>query len=240
MMLRSTFILCFCLLFYSGWAQLPDKTYLLGKFNPQTDGRFQKLKDEHSSGSARGGYLRREAYDAFMKMAVAAKKEGVKLLIISATRNFESQKTIWENKWTGRIIVEGKDLTTVKDPVERAQIILRYSSMPGSSRHHWGTDMDLNSFVNSYFASGMGLKTYQWLQQHASDYGFCQPYTSKAGGRTGYEEEKWHWSYMPLAKSFLAEYTQVVQYNDFTGFAGSETAGSIGIIEKYVRGVACK
>ena len=68
--------------------QAPDKTYLLGRFNPQTDPRFVKPADEHTAGAARSQYLRKEAYEAFTRMAAAAKQDGIKLVIISATRNF--------------------------------------------------------------------------------------------------------------------------------------------------------
>ena len=217
----------------------PDKSYLLGKFDPASDVRFSKLGGEHTSGAAIGGYLRKETYDAFVAMADAAKNEGIQLTIISATRNFESQKQIWENKWNGKVRVEGKDLTTVKNPEERARMILRYSSMPGSSRHHWGTDMDFNSLENSYFEAGEGLKIYQWLTTHAPEYGFCQPYTSKAGGRTGYEEEKWHWSYLPLSQPLLDEYIKNIHYEDIAGFKGGETAVTVRIIDDYVQGISC-
>jgi D-alanyl-D-alanine carboxypeptidase len=131
-------------------AQPVDKNYLLGKFDPATHPQFVKLADEHTRGSGRGAYLRKETYEAFIKMSDAAHKEGVELTIISATRNFESQKRIWENKWNGKVQVEGKDLTTVTDLKERARLILLYSSMPSTSRHHWGTDMDLNALNNSF------------------------------------------------------------------------------------------
>lgn len=221
-------------------AQQVDKNYLLGKFDPATHSQFSRLGDNDARGSAKGGYLRKEAYEAFIKMSDAARKEGVELIIISATRNFESQKRIWENKWEGRTLVEGKNLTTVNDPKERARLILLYSSMPSTSRHHWGTDMDLNSLENSFFESGQGLRIYQWLTTHAAEYGFCQPYTSKANGRTGYEEEKWHWSYLPLSGDFLTEYKKKVTYKDIKGFAGSDIAPSIDVIKNYVLGVACK
>ncbi len=236
--LRITFVICF-FYFVNVSAQSVDKSYLLGKFDPTTHPKFVKLKDEHAQGSAKGGYLRIETYDAFVKMSDAARKDGVDLVIISATRNFESQKRIWENKWEGRTKVEGKNLTLVKDPKERARLILLYSSMPSTSRHHWGTDMDLNSLENSFFESGQGLKIYQWLLAHAEEYGFCQPYTSKVGGRTGYEEEKWHWSYLPLSGQFLDEYTKKVSYKDIKGFAGSNVASSMDIIRYYVNGVSC-
>jgi D-alanyl-D-alanine carboxypeptidase len=222
---------------YSQTDKSVDKDYLMGKFNPQTDSRFSPLKSEHAPA---GGALRTEAYLAFVKMAYAANKEKVKLIIISGTRNFSAQKRIWEGKWTGSTKVGGKDLTTVTNPVDRAKIILRYSSMPGSSRHHWGTDVDLNSFENGYFETGEGLRIYKWLQTHAVEYGFCQPYTSKKDGRTGYEEEKWHWSYLPLSKGFLEQYIQQIQYSDIKGFEGSDTAPAIKIIGEYVEGVSCK
>ncbi|GHN00410.1 D-alanyl-D-alanine carboxypeptidase [Cytophagales bacterium WSM2-2] len=217
-----------------------DKNYLLGRFSPATDSKFTQLTAAHAKGSALNGYLRTETFTAFQKMSAAAKAEGVTLTIISATRNFDSQKGIWENKWTGKTKVSGKDLTTVADLNERARIILLYSSMPGTSRHHWGTDMDLNSLDNSYFEAGDGLKVYQWLTAHASEYGFCQPYTSKAGGRTGYEEEKWHWSYLPLSKVFLEDYKKQVRYEDIKDFLGSNTSTSLQVIDKYVDGVACR
>jgi len=221
-------------------AQQVDKTYLLGKFDPTTHPQFLKLEDEHTRGSARGAYLRKETYEAFKKMSAAAKEDGVELIIISATRNFDSQKRIWENKWEGRTMVEGKNLETVVDKKERARLILLYSSMPTTSRHHWGTDMDLNSLDSDYFTNGEGLKIYSWLTAHGAEYGFCQPYTSKANGRTGYEEEKWHWSYLPLSGEFLEAYKKQVTYADIKGFAGCESAKPMGVIKKYVEGVACK
>ncbi len=216
-----------------------EKKYLLGQFDPSTDQRFVKLTSTQTQGSALNGYLRKEALGAFAKMAEAAKKDGINIFIVSATRNFDSQKKIWENKWKGKTKVEGKNLTSVLNLNERARLILLYSSMPGASRHHWGTDIDLNSLDNNYFSAGQGLKIYRWLSAHAVEFGFCQPYSSKANGRTGYEEEKWHWSYLPLSKFFLWEYQKQISYSDIIGFEGSETAKSLQIIDAYVNGVSC-
>lgn len=237
--LNST-LLALLLTFNISFSQTIDKKYLLGQFDEAKDSRFIKLSDEYAHGSAVGKFLRKETHEAFVKMTEAAKKDSVYLFIISATRNFTAQKTIWENKWEGRTLVEGKDLTTVDDHKIRARLILLYSSMPGTSRHHWGTDMDLNALDNSYFSSGSGLKIYQWLQAHAAEFGFCQPYTSKTTGRTGYEEEKWHWSYLPLSIDLLKEYVKSISYKDIKNFRGSEAAKSIKAIENYVQGIGCK
>lgn len=217
-----------------------DKNYLLGRFDPAKDSRFVKPSPNYTRRIASHDYLRTETYQAFVKMAKAAVKDGVKLEIISATRNFDDQKKIWENKWTGKIKVEEKYLTTVSDLKERALIIMHFSSMPGTSRHHWGTDMDLNSWDNNYFEKGEGEKIYDWLTVHAGEYGFCQPYTNKANGRTGYEEEKWHWSYLPLSKLFLKEYKKQISYGDLNGFDGYQQADSLKVIDFYVDGVACR
>jgi D-alanyl-D-alanine carboxypeptidase len=224
-----------------GFIQAPTgKMYLLGRFDPASDLRFVQLTDSYAQGSALNGFLRKETFEAFQKMAEAAKKEGINLVIISATRNFDAQKKIWENKWSGKTKIEGKDATTISDLGERARLILQYSAMPGTSRHHWGTEMDLNSLDNNYFLSGEGLKMYQWLSAHAFEFGFCQPYTAKTNGRKGYEEEKWHWSYLPLSKRLLEQYKDSISYSDIHGFAGSEQAISLKIIGDYVGGVACQ
>ncbi|MCG3164267.1 MAG: hypothetical protein POELPBGB_00021 [Bacteroidia bacterium] len=211
--------------------------YLLGKFNQKTDTSFALIPIKYSS--KEGMYLRKETIAAFVKMYDAAKKEGVSLKIISATRNFNEQKSIWEAKWNGSRLVNGKNLAqTIKDPVERAKTILRYSSMPGTSRHHWGTDMDLNSLENAYFTTVEGKKTYEWLKKNAATFGFCQPYSVKNEMRpNGYEEEKWHWSYMPLSSVLLKQYSEKIKPESITGFTGSETSTKLNIIEHYVKGI---
>jgi D-alanyl-D-alanine carboxypeptidase len=213
--------------------------YLLGTFDQAKDSNFVQLQSRHSAGSARGAYLQKEAYQAFVRMHDAAKADGINLTILSATRNFDYQKGIWEAKWNGKRKVAGKNLAAeVPDFEERALLILRYSSMPGTSRHHWGTDIDINNFENSYFASGKGKAEYDWLVAHAAEYGFCQPYTAKGNDRPhGYEEERWHWSYMPLAKTYLKAYQEKVDPSMIKGFAGAEVVAPLQVIERYVSGV---
>ncbi len=211
--------------------------YLMGKFNPAKDSHFVKIAMAHAT---RGGMLlRREAYAAFVQMAEAAAKEGISLKILSATRNFNRQKSIWEAKWTGARKVDGQNLSeTIKDPVARARKILQWSSMPGSSRHHWGTDIDINALENKYFASGRGQKEYQWLEKHASTYGFCQPYSPKGSERPqGYNEEKWHWSYLPIALPLTQQAKLRLSNDKFLGFKGAEAATGIDIVQHYILGI---
>ncbi|MEY4927148.1 MAG: hypothetical protein RI894_1584 [Bacteroidota bacterium] len=213
---------------------------LMGKFDPASHPDFVAIPRDYTDGG-QSYYLRKEAMAAFKLMHEAAKKEGINFFIISATRNFDRQKQIWESKWTGKTIVGGKNLAkAVTDPTERAYKILTYSSMPSTSRHHWGTDFDLNSLEPAYFSKGQGKKVYDWLVAHAAEYGYAQPYT--AGRTSGYNEEKWHWSYTPLSRKYTQNYAKNIKNSEITGFLGSETAATIDMVNKYVLGVAetCK
>ena len=110
--------------------------------------------------------------------------------------------------------------------------------MPSTSRHHWGTDIDLNDLNNSYFERGSGAKIYQWLTANASTYGFCQVYSPLGKERpAGYQEEKWHWSYTPLSKPMLNDANGLLTDKKITGFSGSEYATSFGIVKNYIFGV---
>jgi len=211
--------------------------YLMGKINPGKDKRFVKIAPSYASNPTM--LLRKEAYESFKAMHAAAKKDGVSLQIISATRPFGHQKRIWEAKWKGLRKVEGKDLSkTHPDAKKRALKILEFSSMPGSSRHHWGTDIDINALTNEYFEKGKGKKEYDWLVANGPKFGFCQPYSPKGNARPdGYNEEKWHWSFLPISKILTDQYKLRIENGDISGFAGSESAPRIDIVKKYVLGI---
>lgn len=211
-------------------AQDVSREELLGKFQPASHPSFVPVEPVHASRP--GMYLRREAYEAFLRMKQAADSSGIRLVILSATRTFDDQKRIWERKWNREKYAGWKDADKSRD-------ILRYSSMPGTSRHHWGTDMDLNSLEPAWFRSGEGKRTFEWLSGNAARFGFCQTYTPRDKGRTGYEEEPWHWSYFPLSAPFLDAYLGQVRAEDIRGFSGDHTAEEIDVIGKYVRGIEC-
>ncbi len=219
-----------------------DNAYLTGKIRYSDYPDFKVIAPEHTTKT--NEYLRGDVYEAFLKMRAEALKEGISLTIVSGARNFDRQKTIWEAKWNGERKVEGKNLAEeVKDSVERARLILLYSSMPGTSRHHWGTDIDINSLEDDYFLSGKGKAEYDWLIRRASEFGFCQVYSPKGKDRPfGYEEEKWHWSYMPVASVLLRNYLSQVSESDISGFAGCGVTSQMKVKDRYVAGInpACK
>ncbi len=216
--------------------------YLIGDVNPANDPAFARIPDKYLGGSRVWGHA--EAVAALTRMGDAAAADGVSLKAVSAFRSFSDQTRIWNNKWNGTTRVEGGRLPdTHPDPKARALKILEQSSMPATSRHHWGTDFDLNALNNAHFASGEGKRAYDWLQANAASFGFCQTYTVKGPERpNGYEEEKWHWSYTPVASRYLATYPGVVGYDHIKGFEGAATARDIDVIANYVEGInpACR
>ncbi|HQO22609.1 MAG TPA: M15 family metallopeptidase [Spirochaetota bacterium] len=220
---------------------------LAGGINPSSDSSFINLKKTFIRTDSKTHYLRKEAAYALEKMSAAfdsyikelnseraknnQKEVSIKITVISSTRTFDDQARIWNSKWNGAYSKE-------KNLYKRGINILDFSSMPGTSRHHWGTDFDINSLNNSFFENGDGQILYTWLVVNAARFGFAQPYTS---GRTGgYQEEKWHWSYLPLSKKFLNEwnnkYSSKKDFYILKKFSGSELF--IDKAEEYVNTIS--
>lgn len=215
-----------------------EKIYLMGKFDPAQREDFVLIPGEYTN-VENEMYLRKETLNAFLKMRGAAEKNKVNLKIASAARNFDYQKNIWNNKWTGFTPVNGKDLSkSILNELERFKKILEYNAAPGTSRHHWGTDIDINNANPSYFKTEKGKEVHEWLAQNAHRFGFCQPYNLKKNGRkAGYNEEKWHWSYLPLAKTFTQKYKKLIKNEDINGFLGDEYVSREDLISNYVLGI---
>ena len=72
----------------------------------------------------------------FNQMKNAAKKEGINMKIVSGYRSFNRQKLIWNRKFLNN---QKQGL----NPLENINKIILYSTIPGTSRHHWGTDIDI-------------------------------------------------------------------------------------------------
>ena len=201
-----------------------SKSLLLGKFNPTQDTNFVLIPEHMASNKSM--YCHRETFQAYLAMRDSALHDGITLTIVSATRNFDRQLQIWNRKWQN---TQGNDSTKVRS-------IMRYSSMPGTSRHHWGTDLDFISVEPEDWTHGEGLRIYNWLCANAHKFDFFQPYTADPT-RTGYAEERWHWSYAPLSKPYLEAYKQKITAEDITGFSGSYLVDSLNIIESHVFGI---
>lgn len=155
--------------------------------------------------------LQPEVVEAFKKMAEAAAKEGIDLKVVSGFRSYRRQAEIWNDKYKE---YRKEGLT----PLQVVERITEYSTIPGTSRHHWGTDLDLIDaapgetegvlVAGKFEAGGPFAKMKQWMDAHAGDYGFYLVYTNDPG-RKGFHYEPWHYSYAPLSKPMFRAFLEL-------------------------------
>ena len=165
--------------------------------------------------------LNLKAQNAFNKMRIAALNDGIDLKIVSGYRSFLRQQQIWNRKYK-KYQSQGLSPDAVFDK------IVEYSTVPGTSRHHWGTDMDIIDqgatysgdvlVPNKFHGNGPFCKMKDWMELHASSYGFELVYTFNEN-RSGFKYEPWHYSYAPLSRKLLQEYPTE---NDFLNFLRSK------------------
>ena len=164
------------------------------------------------------GYdLIKEAADAYIKMKVAAAKDGFELKVVSSYRSFDRQLAIWNRKFE----INSKE---GMDPLENIKKITEYSTIPGTSRHHWGTEIDLISaqpkvdgdvlLANLFEGEGPYATLKSWMDANANSYGFFLAYP-KDSLRKGFQYEPWHYSYKPKSKYFLKNYLTIDLKNIF-------------------------
>lgn len=160
--------------------------------------------------------LHPEVLENFIEMAKKASEDDIDLKLVSAFRNFQRQQIIWNDKATGNRKIlndagEVLDITKL-DEASLAQAILRFSALPGASRHHWGTDIDVfdanvknKQDVELTVQESLGefQKLNLWLDSNMQDFGFYRPYSQDRGGVS---HEPWHLSYFPLSRELFEKY----------------------------------
>ncbi|RUO44316.1 hypothetical protein CWE15_03860 [Aliidiomarina taiwanensis] len=185
-------------------------------------------------------YLHPDAAAAFQAMQTQAQAEGIDLRIASGFRSFARQQVIWERKYQAPTRCH-------MSPQERLADITQWSALPGTSRHHWGTDLDLYDHQRvarsdlvletwEYARGGPCHALFLWLEQHAPRYGFFRPYDKDRGG---VKPEPWHWSFAPVATDYLQQFDvdqlkRVLQQNPLPGLAPTADYFD-AYIEAYVR-----
>jgi LAS superfamily LD-carboxypeptidase LdcB len=160
--------------------------------------------------------LHYSAATSVLAMRDAAATDGIKLGIRSAFRDFDTQLNIWNRKWRGEKPLLGRDGAVLDYASltldDRLDAILSWSAIPGGSRHHWGSDIDVvdqavippgykvELIPAEYAADGIFAKLSHWLDQHAGEFGFFRPYRTDRGGVM---PEPWHLSYAPISMPAL-------------------------------------
>ena len=160
---------------------------------------------------------RPEVAKAFLALRAAASSDGIDLLPIASYRPFANQLRIWNRKFGGEVTLHGRDGLPVDpaglSPRELVRTILGWSGLPGASRRHWGTDIDV--FDRAAMPPGYRTKLlpeevapggvfellHAWLDANIARYDFFRPYRVDRGGMY---PEPWHLSHGPSAGAALA------------------------------------
>ncbi len=186
--------------------------------------------------------LHYEVVTSFFAMRTAAAADGIDLQAVSSFRDFDRQVAIWNRKWAGERPLFDRSGT----PLDRAALaesdlvdaILCWSAIPGGSRHHWGTDIDVidttampagyqvQLLPAEYAPGGVFGSLTRWLDHHMARFGFFRPYRMDHGGAG---VEPWHLSYAPVAMEAMAALTIPVLR---AAIAGSTMEGRAAVLER--------
>jgi len=153
------------------------------------------------------------------QLLIAAKSDDIEISIISSYRSFERQLSIWNEKWQGYRQVfsrHGRPLNIAQmSDMEKYKAISLWSALPGLSRHHWGTDLDIFSasaisqghkvelIPEEFSTKGVCSELNNWLEKNLSKYGFFRPYLNY---QQGVSAEAWHISHISTSDQILKNY----------------------------------
>lgn len=187
----------------------------------------------------KGINLRAEAHDAFVEMKKAAYSDGIDLKVVSSYRNFARQEAIFERKFERYTEEDGME------PMVAIDKIIEYSTIPGTSRHHWGTDVDIidgypksegDVLVPSKFEAGGPYENFKkWMDENSKIFDFHLVYTDDPK-RKGFKYEPWHYSFAPISVPMLTEFRRknILQLLEQETFLGSEHFTN-GFIKTYIQ-----
>jgi LAS superfamily LD-carboxypeptidase LdcB len=149
-----------------------------------------------------------EVVEPFFAMVQAAKKAGILMTPFSSFRDFKTQLRIWNKKFSGEkplYDMHGFPRNySVLSESEIIDAILNWSALPGASRHHWGTEIDVidaGAIPQDYQVQllpqevepgGVFYQLHCWLNENMERFGFFRPYREYRGGMY---PEPWHLSY---------------------------------------------
>lgn len=126
------------------------------------------------------------------KMAEAAKKDGINIMVSSGYRSYLYQSNLFSKY--------------IKEYGE--ENALTFSAPPGVSQHQLGTTIDLGSIDDSYADTAAG----KWVLKNAWKYGWSLSYPKGMEHITGYKWESWHYRYLGVkACQFQKEWFDDVQ-----------------------------
>ncbi|MCT7989306.1 M15 family metallopeptidase [Laspinema olomoucense] len=146
----------------------PDRLMMIASYGEDIYQRFE--------------YLDFEAAQALMKLIYSARNDGVWIVSVSAFRDVERQRILFENQIERRGSIEAAS---------------KISAPPGYSEHHTGLAVDLadgrfpKQDITSQFEN---TEAFQWLQKNAQKFGFEMSFPLE--NQQGVMYEPWHWRFV--------------------------------------------
>lgn len=158
-----------------------------------------------------GQYALPEVMDAFLKLRARAEQDNWHLILVSGYRSFWSQRRIW-NHYDN--LYRSSDKLSEK---ARVRAIMSLVSVPGLSRHHWATELDISEknlrgqLVRIQPSTPKRVVDfYNWMAVNAPQFGFCRVYLGIHGAVT---DEPWHWSYFPYSRIYEKQFMALSDYH---------------------------
>ena len=164
----------------SGLMILVNKEYYLSR-DYVPDG-LASIRYYATDRSPEGRYMIKEAADQFNRMAEAAATDGFEIVMTTAYRSYGFQSTLYNN------YVKAHGQTEAD----------RFSARPGHSEHQTGLAVDISAPSVGYALTQdfEGTPEWDWLMEHAREYGFILRYPKGKTQITGYMYEPWHFRYV--------------------------------------------
>lgn len=124
---------------------------------------------------------------SYKAMKKAAENDGVNIYIISGYRTYQRQ----ENNFNTRYNQYKNQGYSDKEAYAKTAAII---AVPGTSEHHLGLSLDLNSLYQTFGSTREG----KWLAKNAHKYGFILRYEADTTDITGIVYEPWHFRYVSV------------------------------------------
>ena len=181
----------------------------------------QKLDEQDivplEEGNPKGPRLHAKTKEDFLRLKERAQQENLDISVASGYRDYHRQLNIWNNKASGKTPLrneEGDVIPTDKLTQEELVFtILRWSALPGFSRHHWGSDLDVYDsktcpnpqlLPREYQHGGPCHSLSLFLGKEMQRFGFFHPYDRDRGGVC---PEPWHISHKKVANPIQSRLT---------------------------------
>lgn len=166
--------------------------FLVNNENPVPQHYSDDLETEVVYSSWKDFYMDSRAAPYMKQMIADAEEDGIYLVVYSAYRSAAYQQSIIDSSVEDRMANRGMS------EEEAYEDTLKEVTLPGCSEHQSGLAADILSDTNSDMDtdSFKDTKEYEWLTEHASEYGFILRYPQGKQDVTGIIYEPWHFRFV--------------------------------------------